>query len=465
MKKINALAFCMLICSCFVYGQINKKTLKVEALYNQNKFNEVIKFKRFRTNSLPAKVLYYKGMSYLKQDDLNKALIMFDKAIDKGPADVSMYFQKSIIHSENKQYKKAIASINQAILLEVDNPDLHALKGEIYYYKEDNDSALISLNKATTFEGCDVKTYILIGEIKREKKEYLAAYDNYLKALGKAESKSDYHNFCSYSIAAMQQELNNLEEAKRLFIKHLDVYADDFTAIMKLIQVNTSLALFDENKDLRKQIYNADKKNLSKNMKKSFCFEIFNWKENEVFGIEMYNPKEDKAIYAKYKYIAYDKSDKMVLKINAELDSTKMDSTLTLKLVKNDTCYTYNNLQFNYNPDFKKLSITVKELLENKYLPSDTLINYSAWTNKIKMKRSSLAQLERDGSSFKKAVIASSIPMEYEWLREYFPGYKFYSQSLVFEGNKPYDILNIETIDGTKIDVYFDISSFFGKGF
>jgi predicted RNA-binding protein associated with RNAse of E/G family len=38
-------------------------------------------------------------------------------------------------------------------------------------------------------------------------------------------------------------------------------------------------------------------------------------------------------------------------------------------------------------------------------------------------------------------------------------------QSLVFHEGKPYDILHIETIDGVQKEIYFDISSFFGKGF
>lgn len=466
MKTKHVLVIMMTLCTCLVYGQVDKKTQAVEALYQENKFTEVINYKRHRTKSLPAKVWYYKGMAYLKQDDLNNALIMFDKAIKKGPADINMYYQKCIIHSENKQYQKAIQAINEAILLEIDHPDLYMTKGEIYYYKEEVDSANIYLLKATTLEGCNAKAYILLGEIKKEKQDFTAAFDYYNKAISLTEPNKDYHNYCSFNRAQMQQELMNFEASKELFTSHLAIYPDDYRAIMKLIQLNTTLNLFDENVALRNQIYEASKTNkLPKKMKKSFCYEIFDWNKNLVYGLDFYNPCDDKANYAKFKYVIYNQKDELIMRIHAELDSTKSDSTLTLKLIRNDTCFTYHSLQINYVPEFKKLGITVRAILNNQYIPSDTLAAYGKWIDKIKAQRSSLAGLERDGSSFQKAILAPSIPKEYEWLREYYPGCVFKMQSLVFHEGKPYDILHIETIDGVQKEIYFDISSFFGKGF
>ncbi|MEK0450060.1 MAG: hypothetical protein RL088_2328 [Verrucomicrobiota bacterium] len=68
-----------------------------------------------------------------------------------------------------------------------------------------------------------------------------------------------------------------------------------------------------------------------------------------------------------------------------------------------------------------------------------------------------------DGSSFAKAIPAKSIPAEYDWLRKNHPGYKLRQQSLQMHQGKPYDVLAITKKDGKDIDVFFDISSFFGK--
>ncbi|HMV07248.1 MAG TPA: hypothetical protein PK325_07700 [Cyclobacteriaceae bacterium] len=70
---------------------------------------------------------------------------------------------------------------------------------------------------------------------------------------------------------------------------------------------------------------------------------------------------------------------------------------------------------------------------------------------------------ERDGTSYEKAIIAKSIPDEYNWLKKNHPGSQFIQQSLRHYKNVPYDVLTVKLPDGTKKDFYFDISSFFGK--
>ena len=74
------------------------------------------------------------------------------------------------------------------------------------------------------------------------------------------------------------------------------------------------------------------------------------------------------------------------------------------------------------------------------------------------------AAVVRDGSSFEKAIVVKSVAAEYEWLRKKHPGYKLRLQALSNKDGKPYDVLSITTKKGEDIDVYFDISSFFGKG-
>jgi len=74
-----------------------------------------------------------------------------------------------------------------------------------------------------------------------------------------------------------------------------------------------------------------------------------------------------------------------------------------------------------------------------------------------------------DGSSYEKAIFihqdheTQGVDAEYAWIRAKYPGSKVKSQALANYKNKPYDILNIVTADGTPLAVYFDISNFFGK--
>lgn len=74
-----------------------------------------------------------------------------------------------------------------------------------------------------------------------------------------------------------------------------------------------------------------------------------------------------------------------------------------------------------------------------------------------------------DGSSFEKAIIINKtnemdgIAAEYDWIKNHYPGYINLGQELVYNKNKPYDIINIKTAEGQTKSIYFDISAFFGK--
>tara|TARA_R110002072_G_scaffold14665_13_gene60427 strand:- start:4210 stop:4512 length:303 start_codon:yes stop_codon:yes gene_type:complete len=76
-----------------------------------------------------------------------------------------------------------------------------------------------------------------------------------------------------------------------------------------------------------------------------------------------------------------------------------------------------------------------------------------------------IGNVQRDGSSFEKAIIAKSISSEYAYVRKVCPDCQFLSQSLVFEKKIAYDILKYKKSNGEEIYYYFDISEFYGKGY
>lgn len=71
----------------------------------------------------------------------------------------------------------------------------------------------------------------------------------------------------------------------------------------------------------------------------------------------------------------------------------------------------------------------------------------------------------RDGSSFEKAIIVESISKEYEYTRKVCSDCEFLGQALLSVKKKHYDRLDYKKPNGEKVSYYFDITSFFGKGF
>jgi len=74
-----------------------------------------------------------------------------------------------------------------------------------------------------------------------------------------------------------------------------------------------------------------------------------------------------------------------------------------------------------------------------------------------------------DGSSIEQAIVINEtsevarVSAEYIWLQENYPGYKLSMQFLSSRDNKSYDSMLIETSDGSRKKIYFDISDFHGK--
>jgi hypothetical protein len=74
-----------------------------------------------------------------------------------------------------------------------------------------------------------------------------------------------------------------------------------------------------------------------------------------------------------------------------------------------------------------------------------------------------------DGSSASTAIVVEAdtedagVNTEYLWMAHHYPNRRIVSQSLTFEGGRAYDILEIEGRDGTSEEIYFDITSFYGK--
>ncbi|AIH01508.1 hypothetical protein [Riemerella anatipestifer] len=68
-----------------------------------------------------------------------------------------------------------------------------------------------------------------------------------------------------------------------------------------------------------------------------------------------------------------------------------------------------------------------------------------------------------DGKSIENAIKVNSVAEEYEFVEKNCPNCKLINQVLTEHNGIPYDILNLEKNDGTKISFYFNIKSFYGK--
>ena len=69
----------------------------------------------------------------------------------------------------------------------------------------------------------------------------------------------------------------------------------------------------------------------------------------------------------------------------------------------------------------------------------------------------------RDGSTPDKALLVSSVPDEYQWVRTNCPAYEVVTQTLVEVGGKRYDMLTLRSGAGEMRQLFFDISTVAGR--
>jgi ABC-type glycerol-3-phosphate transport system substrate-binding protein len=90
-------------------------------------------------------------------------------------------------------------------------------------------------------------------------------------------------------------------------------------------------------------------------------------------------------------------------------------------------------------------------------------------TKKVPSVTITQADILKGGTAFENAVIMkvenerTGVQEEYKWLAENYPGYANIKQSQISRGNRHYDIFKIRTKNGQLKEIYFDITSFYGK--
>lgn len=70
---------------------------------------------------------------------------------------------------------------------------------------------------------------------------------------------------------------------------------------------------------------------------------------------------------------------------------------------------------------------------------------------------------QKDGLSYENAVKVNSVREEYQFVKENCSGCELVSQALTENKGKMYDVLTVTKPNGSTVNYYFDIKSFFGK--
>lgn len=318
MKKLYIFSFFYF--SSFFFAQ------KVENLFNEEKFAELINLEN-QSSNFTNRELYYLGFAFFRQEDDNKAIEYYDKAIKKGFDNPVIFFQKGLSEMYLQKYDNALANFNTAIS-SVAIAEFYIEKARIYHLKKD------FVNEEKVF----------------------------LEGLEKSEVKNDkwYLELIKNAGNFYYAQNKNFQKSENIYYDGISIYPLEYILYEKLIK-----SLNAQNKFSEANIYFEKMRNFYK--EKVLPEDYLNFKnvavdETEWNGqwINIYKsferPKE--MLDSIYKVYLIDKSgEKVERKFNIEK---------TLQIEKTDPefviCEESEKGQTTYPIGFKDDSFTIKEL-------------------------------------------------------------------------------------------------------
>jgi tetratricopeptide (TPR) repeat protein len=134
-----------------------------------------------------AEKCFKQGNTYYSQQEYEKAIESFNKAIELNPDYVEAYFCLGKIYSQWRYYdehhEKTIESFNKAIELNPDYVEAYFCLGKAYYLKCEYDKAIESLNKAIELNPNYEDAYLYLGDVYNLKDEYDKAIEFFNKLI------------------------------------------------------------------------------------------------------------------------------------------------------------------------------------------------------------------------------------------------------------------------------------------
>lgn len=217
MERIYLLAFLSLSTSFF--------SQKIKGLFNEQKFPEIVALEKESAN-LTGEELYYLGYAFFRQENDEKAIEYYDKALKGGFNNAMLYFQKGLSEMFLKKYDDALINIDVAIS-KVPLAEFYIEKARIYHLKKDNSNEektyIEGLSKSREQDGWYLQLIENAGNFYyAETKEFSKSEKIYGDGIVKYPKE---YKLYEKLIKALNAQ-NNILEANKVFDKMKKLYSE-----------------------------------------------------------------------------------------------------------------------------------------------------------------------------------------------------------------------------------------------
>jgi tetratricopeptide (TPR) repeat protein len=302
---------------------------KVQKLFDEQKFAEVVALEK-ESASFTGEELYYLGFAFFRQENDDKALEYYDKAIEKGYDHSIVYFQKGLSQMYLKKYDDALNNYNIAIS-KTPVAEFYVEKGRIYDFKKD----------------------------------YVNEEKTYVEALEKSQLKDGdkwYFELIKNTGNFYYAQMKDFPKSEKVYIEGISRFPQEYILYEKLMKALNAQDKFAEaNKvfDKMKEFY-MEKVLPEDNMKfKNVAVDEFRWNGQWINIFKSFE-KPKNMLESIYKVYLIDKSgEKIERKFNIEktLQVEKTDAEFVI-------CEESKGGHTTYPIGFKDDTFTIKELRE-----------------------------------------------------------------------------------------------------
>lgn len=158
-----------------------------------------------------------KGEKYLNDENPNRALYYFDKAISINPKLQEAYINKADALEMLGHYKKALKSIDYALSLSYNSSSAHNVKGAILRNLDKYDEALECFNTAIRFNDLDIGYHVNKLNCLFDLERFDECIDYSIYTISKFEESSDKSKACLFRpLVEIYYERKNYAEAYEL---------------------------------------------------------------------------------------------------------------------------------------------------------------------------------------------------------------------------------------------------------
>jgi tetratricopeptide (TPR) repeat protein len=171
--------------------------------------------------------IYYnkRGLAYERQEEYQKAIDEYNKAIELDPEYVNPYYNLGNAYRDLKKYLKSIDNYTKAIELDPEFAWPYNNRGQVYERHEEYQKAIDDYTRAIEISP-DAKPYRNRANVYEKLEEYQKAIDDYTKAI-----ELDPEDANSYKIRGLAYNIHGLTYNK---LEEYQKAIDDYTRVIEL---------------------------------------------------------------------------------------------------------------------------------------------------------------------------------------------------------------------------------------